>query len=354
MSDRPSTTILVTGGAGFIGGALINRLLSSQRDRVVCVDNLSYAANRSRLNDQITGGLEFHDVDISHRREVSGLIHRIRPRLIFHLAAESHVDRSIDGPVPFVSTNVVGTANLLEAALGMWQSLEPRAAKSFRFVHISTDEVFGSAAAGTAFTEATSYDPQSPYAASKAGADHLVRAWHATFSLPTVVTNSSNNYGPFQFPEKLIPHIVVRALLGQSIPVYGDGQQVRDWMHVEDHVDGLLRAASRGKPGGTYLFGARNALTNQKLAMRVCSLLDEMVPVSGSYADRIEFVTDRPGHDRRYAIDPSVAESQLGWRPDVSFDLGLKQVVAWYVQHEDWWRGILDAGYDLTRRGERR
>lgn len=354
MSNRPRTTVLVTGGAGFIGGALITRLLGLQRDRVVCIDNLGYAANRRRLNDQISDGLEFYQLDISHRRELADLIQHIRPQLIFHLAAESHVDRSIDEPAPFIATNLVGTANLLTAAQGIWQSLETTAADSFRFVHVSTDEVFGSAVEGTAFTETTKYDPRSPYAASKAGADHLVRAWHATFSLPTIVTNSSNNYGPFQFPEKLIPHVVVRALTGQTIPIYGDGQQVRDWLHVDDHVDGLVRAASEGRPGSTYLFGARNTLTNQRLVTRVCSVLDELVPGIGSCADRIEFVMDRPGHDRRYAIDPSTAESQLGWHPSVGFDIGLKQVIAWYVEHEDWWRAILDSGYDLARRGEQK
>lgn len=352
--DSRRRTVLVTGGAGFIGGELIARLLSLPDQSVVCVDKLTYSANRSRLVIHIEAGLDFHPIDLAEPDAVEGIVAKVRPDVIFHLAAESHVDRSIDRPAPFIETNVVGTLNLLQAALDLWRSMDPPQADRFRLVHVSTDEVFGSAAAGTFFDERTRYDPRSPYSASKAAADHLVRAWHATYGLPCIVTTTCNNYGPFQFPEKLIPHTVVRALTGESIAVYGDGQHVRDWIHVADHVEGLIRAAEHGQAGDSFLFGARNAIGNLDLVERICSILDEVAPESASYRSRIEFVTDRPGHDRRYAIDPSRAEQHLGWLAQVDFENGLREVVKWYVDNESWWREIMDSGYRTDRLGATR
>ena len=347
-------TALVTGGAGFIGGDLISRLLSIPDQHVVCIDKLTYSANRSLLTTHIAAGLDFHPLDLAEADAVEEVVAGASPDVIFHLAAESHVDRSIDGPAPFIDTNVVGTLNVLQASLGHWRSLSPGRADQFRLVHVSTDEVFGSAAPATFFTEQTRYDPRSPYSASKAAADHLVRAWHSTYGLPTIVTTTSNNYGPFQFPEKLIPHTVVRALTGESIGVYGDGEHVRDWIHVSDHVDGLIRAAEQGLGGESFLFGARNVISNLDLVGRICSILDELAPETAPYRSRIEFVDDRPGHDRRYAIDPTRAEDRLGWRPRVDFDRGLRDVVKWYVDNESWWRQIISAGYRTDRLGAAR
>jgi dTDP-glucose 4,6-dehydratase len=343
--------VLVTGGAGFIGGDLITRLLAMPDQNVVCIDKLTYSANRSLLTSHIAAGLDFHPLDLAEADAVEEVVASSSPDVIFHLAAESHVDRSIDGPAPFIDTNVVGTLNLLQASLGHWRSLEPARVDGFRLVHVSTDEVFGSASPDTFFTEQTRYNPRSPYSASKAAADHLVRAWHATYGLPTIVTTTSNNYGPFQFPEKLIPHTVVRALTGESIAVYGDGQHIRDWIHVSDHVDGLIRAAQQGRGGESFLFGARNAIPNLDLVRRICSILDELAPDSTSHQSRIEFVGDRPGHDRRYAIDPTRAEQHLGWKATVDFDRGLRNVVKWYVDNESWWRQIMSAGYRTDRLG---
>jgi dTDP-glucose 4,6-dehydratase len=352
--DSQRRTVLVTGGAGFIGSDLIARLLSMPDQNVVCIDKLTYSANRSLLTDHIAAGLDFHPIDLAETDAVERVVVTSKPDVIFHLAAESHVDRSIDGPAPFIETNVVGTLNLLQASLAHWRSLEPTRADRFRLVHVSTDEVFGSAPANQLFTEQTRYDPRSPYSASKAAADHLVRAWHATYGLPSIVTTTSNNYGPYQFPEKLIPHTIVRALTGQGIPVYGDGQHVRDWIHVSDHVDGLIRAAEQGSGGESFLFGARNAIVNLDLVERICSILDEVAPDTASYRSRIEFVGDRPGHDRRYAIDPARAEQRLGWRARIDFDKGLRDVVKWYVENEAWWRDIIESGYRTDRLGATR
>ena len=344
-------TVLVTGGAGFIGGQLIDRLLAESGHHVVCVDKLTYAANRPRLAAHIEGGLDFHRIDLADSSKIESLLAATRPDIIFHLAAESHVDRSIDGPSTFIETNVIGTLNLLQASLELWRSMGADQARRFRLIHVSTDEVFGSAPGATLFDDQTRYDPRSPYSASKAAADHLVRAWHATYGLPGIVTTTSNNYGPFQFPEKLIPHTVVRALTGQSIPVYGDGRHVRDWIHVSDHVEGLLAAAELGKPGDSYLFGARNTIPNLDLIERICTILDDTNPNEHSYRSQMEFVNDRPGHDRRYAIDPNRAEQQLGWQAKTRFDEGLRQVVRWYVQNEAWWREIMSGGYETHRLG---
>ena len=350
--ERP--TALVTGGAGFIGGELIDRLLGAGEHHVACVDKLTYSANRSRLAAQIKKGLEFHPIDVADADDLDAIVATSRPTVIFHLAAESHVDRSIDRPGPFIETNVVGTLNLLQSALKLWRSMEPATAERFRLVHVSTDEVFGSAPAGTMFDETTRYDPRSPYSASKAAADHLVRAWHATYGLPSIVTTTCNNYGAFQFPEKLIPHSVVRALSGDAIPVYGDGLHIRDWIHVSDHVAGLIAAATHGSPGSSYLFGGRNPIANLALVERICSILDDVAPAPTSYRSRIEFVADRPGHDRRYAIDPTRAEHTLGWQAQTDFDHGLREVVTWYADNERWWRNIMSAGYRTDRLGAAR
>lgn len=342
---------MVTGGAGFIGGALVERLLSSAH-RVVCIDSLTYAANRPRLDEQLSLGLEFRQIDIADAPSLDDAINETRPDVIFHLAAESHVDRSIDGPAPFIQTNVVGTMNLLEASLRYWKSL-PSQATDFRLICVSTDEVFGSAPPDGAFDETTNYDPQSPYSASKAAADHLVRAWNATYGLPAVVTNCSNNFGPFQFPEKFIPHTVVRALTGKTIPVYGDGCHVRDWLHVRDHVEGLLLAASKGMTGSTYLFGGRNTFTNLEVAEQICTILDDLLPSGRPHRSLLKFVSDRPGHDRRYAIDPSRAEAELGWTAKTNFQAGLEETVSWYVDNQAWWSEILARGYPAERLGVR-
>ena len=340
---------MVTGGAGFIGGALVERLLSLGYP-VVCIDALTYAANRTRLADQISRGLDFRQIDLADAPSLGDAINETRPSVIYHLAAESHVDRSIDGPAPFIQTNVVGTMNLLEASLRYWKN-RARAADDFRLICVSTDEVFGSAPPDGAFDETTNYAPQSPYSASKAAADHLVRAWNATYALPTVVTNCSNNFGPFQFPEKFIPHTVVRALTGKTIPLYGDGRHVRDWLNVSDHVDGLLSAASKGRTGGTYLFGGRNTYTNLEVAERICAILDDLLPSGGPYRSLVEFVSDRPGHDRRYAIDPVRAETELGWSAKTGFQAGLRETVSWYVNNQAWWSEILAGGYQAERLG---
>jgi dTDP-glucose 4,6-dehydratase len=329
----------------------VERLLSSGH-RVACVDSLTYAANLARLNEQLSLGLEFRQIDVADAQSLADAVNDTRPDVIFHLAAESHVDRSIDGPAPFIRTNVLGTMNLLEASLRYWTS-RTGSSPDFRLVCISTDEVFGSAPADGAFDETTNYDPRSPYSASKAAADHLVRAWNATYGLPAVVTNCSNNFGPFQFPEKFIPHTVVRALTGKTIPVYGDGCQVRDWLHVSDHVEGLLLAASKGKIGRTYLFGGRNTFTNLEVAERICAILDQLVPNGRPHRSLLEFVPDRPGHDRRYAIDPSRAESDLGWSAQTDFQTGLEQTVSWYVNNQAWWSEILARGYRADRLGTR-
>ena len=343
--------VLVTGGAGFIGGALIDRLLETEESRVVCLDKLTYAGNRVRLSRQIEKGLEFHPIDIADGDALDEAIASIRPNLVFHLAAESHVDRSIDGPAPFIATNILGTSNLLAACLKLYRDASFKHRLGFRLIHVSTDEVFGSATEQGHFDEETPYRPRSPYSASKAAADHLVAAWHHTYSLPAVITNCCNNYGPHQFPEKLIPHTIIRALTDQEIPLYGDGLNQRDWLFVDDHVQGLLRVAQRGTVGASYLFGARDVLTNLDLVSRICRILDAIAPAASQHADRITFVPDRPGHDRRYAIDPTWTEVRLGWRASTTLEDGLRKTVGWYVENQAWWRGLLDSCYSAGRMG---
>ena len=346
-------TLLVTGGAGFIGSALVRHLLERTSHVVVNVDCLTYAGNAASLAD-IAGSprYRFERVDIRDPAEVHRVFREHRPHAVLHLAAESHVDRSIDGPTVFLETNVLGTFNLLEAARATLPELPMRERERFRFLHISTDEVFGSAPDGARFTEESRYAPNSPYAASKAAADHLVRAWGVTWSLPVLTTNCSNNYGPRQFPEKLIPHTILSALEGNALPVYGDGRQVRDWLHVDDHVRALQVVLERGSPGAYYNIGGRDGeRPNLEVVERICDVLDELRPRADgrSYREQIAFVEDRPGHDRRYAIDASRLSGDLGWTPAISFEDGLRRTVAWYLENEDWWRPLRERVY----RGER-
>ncbi|WP_346296012.1 dTDP-glucose 4,6-dehydratase [Rhodopseudomonas sp. P1] len=343
---------LVTGGAGFIGSAVVRRLIGTTPHEVLVVDKLTYAGNLDSLAP-VSDDPRFRFVraDIVEQGTMRLLLEEFSPDVVMHLAAESHVDRSIDGPGDFIQTNIVGTYSLLQAALAHWRSLPPARKSGFRFHHISTDEVFGSLGAEGLFREDTPYQPKSPYSASKAGSDHLVRAWHHTYGLPVVITNCSNNYGPYHFPEKLIPLAIIKALHGEAIPVYGTGANVRDWLHVEDHADALLLAAERGGIGESYNIGGRNERTNLEVVQAICRLLDELAPDAaiGSRAKLISFVTDRPGHDARYAIDASKVERELGWRARYTFDDGLRQTVQWYLDNRTWWERVRSGVY----RGER-
>lgn len=332
--------IMVTGGAGFIGSAVV-RLAIARGHEVVNVDALTYAASLDNVASVEQSNLySFEKADIRERSAMDRLFTDHRPDAVMHLAAESHVDRSIDGPADFVETNITGTFNMLEAARSFWsRSGRP---EGFRFHHISTDEVFGSLGETGQFTEETPYDPRSPYSASKAASDHLVRAWFETYSLPVVLTNCSNNYGPYHFPEKLIPVVILNALHGRAIPVYGNGRNVRDWLYVEDHADALLLVLEKGALGRSYNIGGENEKTNIDLVRTICAILDVKRPLEGgSYADLITFVTDRPGHDARYAIDASRLRKELGWRPSVTVEEGLERTVQWYLDNEAWWRPLL-------------
>lgn len=331
--------ILVTGGAGFIGSAVV-RLAVSRGHEVVNLDALTYAANPANVAQVADSPrYRFEQVDIRDRPAVDRVLATHRPDAVMHLAAESHVDRSIDAPDAFVQTNVVGTFNMLEAARGYWIA-QGRPA-GFRFHHISTDEVFGSLGETGQFTETTPYDPRSPYSASKAGSDHLVRAWHETYGLPVVLTNCSNNYGPYHFPEKLVPVVILKALAGDPIPVYGDGGNVRDWLYVEDHADALLLVLEKGMSGRSYNIGGENEATNIDLVRTICAHMDDLHPEGAPHARLISFVADRPGHDRRYAIDPTRIRTELGWRPSVTIAEGLRRTVEWYLQNRDWWQPLL-------------
>ena len=334
--------ILITGGAGFIGSAVV-RLAIARGHSVVNLDALTYAASLTNLDSVLDHpNYVFVHKDIRHRSELNYIFEKYKPGAVMHLAAESHVDRSIDGPAEFVETNINGTFNMLEAALTYW--INRGSPADFRFHHISTDEVFGSLPndPSSLFTEETPYDPRSPYSASKASSDHLVRAWYETYGLPILLTNCSNNYGPYHFPEKLVPVVIINALAGKPIPIYGKGNNIRDWLYVEDHVDALLLVLQKGQIGRSYNISGENERTNLELVQSICKILDRVQPRSrGSYSDLISFVADRPGHDLRYAIDPSRIRRELGWRPSVNIEVGLEKTVMWYLENESWWRPLL-------------
>ena len=346
--------VLVTGGAGFIGSALVRLLIAESDHRVLNLDKLTYAGSLTSLESvENDPRYEFVQADICDGDAVAGIVGRFDPDVVVHLAAESHVDRSIDGPDAFIETNIVGTYRLLRAATAHWQNLPADRRAAFRFHHVSTDEVFGSLGAEGFFVEDTPYDPRSPYSASKAGSDHLARAWHHTYGLPVVTTNCSNNYGPFHFPEKLIPLMIVKALAREKLPVYGRGENVRDWLFVEDHVRALRRVFEAGVPGETYNVGGNSERTNLDVVHTVCRLLDEMRPRADGkpYAEQISFVTDRPGHDLRYAIDATKLTRELGWEPRETFETGIARTVRWYLDNEPWWRAIQTRQYSGERLG---
>lgn len=332
--------ILVTGGAGFIGSAVVRHAVRAGHN-IVNLDALTYAANLANVEPVANSPLYlFEHADIRDRSALDRIFASHAPDAVMHLAAESHVDRSIDGPSDFVETNITGTFNMLEAARAYWQ--QQGRPESFRFHHISTDEVYGTLGPTGQFTEDTPYAPNSPYSASKAASDHLVRSWHETYGLPVLVTNCSNNYGPYHFPEKLIPVVILKALAGEPIPVYGKGENVRDWLYVEDHADALLTVVTKGEIGRTYNIGGENERTNIELVQTICGILDKKRPKAKSYAEQIAFVADRPGHDLRYAIDPTRIRTELGWRPSVTVEEGLERTVQWYLDNEAWWQPLLD------------
>lgn len=349
--------ILVTGGAGFIGSAVVRHIIQNTNDSVINLDKLTYAGNTESLSSIESSKRYFFElVDICDRSELDRVFHEHKPDAIMHLAAESHVDRSIDGPADFIETNIVGTYTLLEATRSYWNTLTTERQLAFRFHHISTDEVYGDLeGTNELFTEDTPYAPSSPYSASKASSDHLVRAWQRTYGLPTIVTNCSNNYGPYHFPEKLIPLMILNALEGKALPVYGDGMQIRDWLFVEDHARALYKVVTEGKIGETYNIGGHNEKANIEVVKTICSLLEELVPNKPQgvvqYQDLITYVKDRPGHDVRYAIDANKIELELGWKPQETFESGIRKTVEWYLNNEEWWSRVLDGSYSRERLG---
>lgn len=344
--------ILVTGGAGFIGSALVRYLIRDVGAEVLTFDKLTYAGNLANLRDvENSPHHRFVRADICDRAAVVAAFQEFQPDRIYHLAAESHVDRSIDGSADFIATNIVGTHTLLEASRHYWLSLDAERKSKFRFLHISTDEVYGSLGATGLFSETTPYDPSSPYSASKAASDHLVMAWHRTYGLPVNISNCSNNYGPYHFPEKLIPLTVLNAIHGQPLPVYGNGSNVRDWLYVEDHARALHLIASRGRPGEKYNVGGHNERRNIDVVTTICRILDRVRPGLQPYQSLIRFVQDRPGHDYRYAIDPSRVENELGWRARESFESGIEKTVLWYIENEWWWRPLRQNVYAGERLG---
>ncbi|MBV1789415.1 dTDP-glucose 4,6-dehydratase [Marinobacterium sp. D7] len=358
--------ILVTGGAGFIGSAVIRYIIKNTQDSIINVDKLTYAGNIENLNEIYKSDRYFFEkVDICNRAELERVFFEQQPDAIMHLAAESHVDRSIDGPAAFIETNIVGTCTLLEVARNYWQELDSTRKRAFRFHHISTDEVYGDLphpsemddAGQYMFTETTSYRPSSPYSASKASSDHLVRAWMRTYGLPVMITNCSNNYGPYHFPEKLVPLMILNALEGKPLPVYGQGDQIRDWLYVEDHAQALYIVITEGKIGETYNIGGHNEKRNIEVVKTICEVLQQLAPPKdylkiSSYEELITFVQDRPGHDRRYAIDASKIQRELGWRPEESFESGIRKTVQWYLDNIDWCRRVQDGTYQRERLGQ--
>lgn len=351
---KENLRVLVTGGAGFIGSNLVDYLLAETGWQILVLDKLSYAANPLSLQAALAEPrCRLEQIDLADQAALGPVLRDFQPHKILHLAAESHVDRSIDGPRAFLESNICGSFNLLEAARELQAARPERERRDFRLLHVSTDEVFGSLGPEGYFTEDSAYDPRSPYAASKAASDHLARAWFHTYGLPVLVTNCSNNYGPRQFPEKLIPLVILRALAGESIPVYGRGQNVRDWLYVGDHAAALLAVLRAGRPGSTYNVGGRNELSNLELVNMICGLLDQLRPRPGGakYAGLITFVPDRPGHDQRYAIDPARIETELGWRPATAFARGLRRTVQWYLDNQAWCAAALDGKYQLERLG---
>lgn len=350
--------ILITGGAGFIGSAVVRHIINHTQDAVVNVDKLTYAGNLESLASvESNSRYTFEQVDICDRTALERVFTEHQPDAVMHLAAESHVDRSIDGPSAFIETNIVGTYTLLEVARAYWNDLDNMRKQTFRFHHISTDEVYGDLQ-GTddLFTETTPYAPSSPYSASKASSDHLVRAWLRTYGLPTIVTNCSNNYGPFHFPEKLIPLMILNALEGKKLPVYGNGMQIRDWLYVEDHARALYQVVTEGKVGDTYNIGGHNEKANIEVVRTICALLEELVPNKpagvAKYEDLITYVTDRPGHDVRYAIDATKIGKELGWKPQETFESGIRKTVEWYLNNQPWWSRVLDGSYNRERLGQ--
>lgn len=349
--------ILITGGAGFIGSAVVRHIINHTQDTVINLDKLTYAGNLESL-ESVANSPRYHfeQVDICNRAELDRVFTQYQPDAVMHLAAESHVDRSIDGPAAFIETNIVGTYTLLEAARNYWNGLPDEKKSAFRFHHISTDEVYGDLE-GTddLFTETTPYSPSSPYSASKASSDHLVRAWLRTYGLPTIVTNCSNNYGPFHFPEKLIPLMILNAISGKKLPVYGNGMQIRDWLFVEDHARALYKVVTEGVVGETYNIGGHNEKANIEVVRTICALLEELVPNKpagvAKYEDLITYVTDRPGHDVRYAIDATKIGRELGWTPQETFESGIRKTVEWYLANENWWKRVLDGSYNMERLG---
>jgi dTDP-glucose 4,6-dehydratase len=357
--------IIVTGGAGFIGSAVVRHIINNTTDVVINIDKLTYAGNIESIQS-VSESDRYHFVhaDICDPKAMADVFENYQPDLVMHLAAESHVDRSIDGPADFIQTNIMGTFILLEAARNYWSKLESEKKSTFRFHHISTDEVYGDLEGTDAlFTEETTYDPSSPYSASKASSDHLVRAWHRTYGLPIIVTNCSNNYGPHHFPEKLIPHVILNALDANSLPIYGDGSQIRDWLYVEDHARALYKVVIEGVVGETYNIGGHNEKKNIEVVETLCSILDELKPISDNpafsrssmvnYNELIIFVKDRPGHDIRYAIDASKIGKELGWVPEESFETGIRKTVKWYLNNENWWKRVLSGDYQLERIGNK-
>jgi len=347
--------LLVTGGAGFIGSAVIRHLINDTAHEVLNVDALTYAGNLESIPCTNNERYQFAQIDICDSAELEQAFNDFQPDAVMHLAAESHVDRSIDGPAEFIQTNIVGTYNMLEVSRKYWQGLDDASKQNFRFHHISTDEVYGDLGPTGLFTETTSYEPSSPYSASKASSDHLVRAWQRTYGLPTLITNCSNNYGPYHFPEKLIPLVILNALAGKALPVYGDGSQIRDWLYVEDHARALVKVVTEGEVGETYNIGGHNERKNIEVVKTICAILDDLVPEKpaavNNYEDLITYVTDRPGHDVRYAIDASKIERELGWTPLETFESGIRKTVEWYLANESWWQRVLDGSYQGERLG---